>query len=957
MLSFLVKNDKRILTKKQLPYTYTSETKPGLLKGQRGDHNLLFLDYDGTIQKEIILNKLKDYNYICYNTYSHNIKLNDRFRIILELDNTYTSEDFNKCKTELIELFPYSDQSTFQTNRMIFLPVIYDGIRNPELIYNEGKNFNLQSLLFNVIKKEKDILYSKRNRVFKITKNTKLDKKKQQHTLNKIISNLYNKSQGTTHNELYKSMIALAYAGFNNSEIIYELSPFETTEHKGKVERDVNSLNVSIDPYYYKNLKLKEYINKITTYDKKYENEITVKEYMSEEKTYILNQIQNNKKILIHGDTNIGKTYFFSNVIEKKHKTLILVPLNILGKQIFKQTSQKRHDICFVKEGTYPDYNCNLIISSYEGLHKFQNDEGRDWLKNAIMVVDESHNLTSSSDYNYRQKSMTLINDYKDFADRVVYLSGSPIIDSSIKGFKYIRIKKQKTRTKNIYVQTYKNKIQTLIKNLKNQKGNHLVYNDNKKENEKIYNSLIDLGYNCKLINSDIKQDDLLNTGIIPDNIDVIITTRVLGEGFRVYSDITTLHILKQSSSIVIHQISERTKKTAIKKTILYKPNTSVSKDRETYDNNYLKRMYYDEARTLIQKINDINLKSIQELKNYESKHNKKESILHKNKKTRDKNINKLINNIFINDDKNLIIKNEYTNQYEINELGINYLLHKKNTIYEWNNIDILLYNLQINYNFVFNDKHILTDDNKIDKDLLYLIKKHEKKQKLEEENMFVSVINDLNEIINQENHISKIEIEENTDKYSTFKNKYISRFNEINEVLNNATKTLDLLYKIGTKSTKKHKQIVKILTMKKNGFDNEFINDVKNKLILNKFYTSKELKEIIKPLLKKHSIITSKWRLNNLSSKQTTILIKLIFEVKQKTKRTGKHVDNGYFLLSFYSLKNYVDTTYENVINKNNVLLLNSNNNTVTNNYSFRETISMEEMIELLNKSYLSSS
>jgi len=902
------------LEKKRLPYTTTTHMRKGLFAKQKGVHSILMLDIDNSITRQKVEHLFKPYNFISYYSYSHGIKPNDRFRIMIELDRTYTSEEFLLMKPLLKKTYPYVDSISFESNRVIYLPTIYDGKRKPVIRNNYGETLSLEPILTDSIEQAIAKSVNVRRKLFnpkRISENKEFNIRKQAKRLDNVHNIMSNKSVGETHNLLYKQAVSLSYAGFSNEVIINELSQYESSEHSGKVAKDVENINVVVDSWFYKTPNFAERFNSLNLNENDIKpDEVLINEYISEQGGYILEQMKKHKNVLLHANTNTGKTHFFLNITDRP--VILFVPLVNIVNQVYDDILETRDDVCIIKEGYKPDFTKKLMICTYESIHKFENNKGREWLQDALLVLDEAHNMTIASDYHFRQKTLSTINDYKDLAKNVVYMSGSPIFDSNISGFKIITIKPKKQRAKHLKLIIYKNKIQSVIDVIKQNKGQHFIYNDNKKQNETYYKLLTEVGFNCKLISSNTKQDDFVQSGILDENIDIVIATKVLSEGVRFYNDIGSLHVLKESSSEIIYQYSERPKYNAMTNVYLYKANTNQSKDRIYYDKETYKSELLKEANASLIYTSE---NSVQALKKDENS-----IVPHQDDAAQRKfnnAIESIINAMIPNDDVNLIRFNYFINKYETNQLGINYLLHKKETTYKWNNIEFLVQDLCNKYGFIFNTDNDITYATKIKNDYISsLMDKLTKETKQKELDTFEVIIDNIANHIKLNPNLSSLTFDDNNDDYSVFANVIARRFNDVNRIYKNPIKTLNLIYSHGVGTTRSFNRLLDIEILKNYKDNSELVADVYATFKIGGFYTSDEQIVMVKKIFLKHKLL-SKWKIDNLTKNATTIFLKHFFHIKSKDKRFGDKIKRVNVIISENATHNYIkelkeyDVTY----------------------------------------------
>lgn len=890
-------------TKYQLPYLLTTEVKLGKLAGQTGNYINLILDIDDGISRHSMENLFKDYEYIIYNSYSHGLKENDRFRMIIALDRPYTVEEIKSIKHRLITIFPYADINSFKRNTLMYAPTMYDGVRNPELKYNNGITLSFEQIINEEHKVKNNEVEKKAakniisNRTAIITNNTKYNKEKQQKTLDKVLSSYQGRGHHTTHDWLFKAMIQLKSAGISDNDIITTLEPYETIEHKGKVSRDINNYTVNVSPYYIEhNTETKvDILNSVKPLVKE-QTILKVNTYLTELSDEIIRETNDNDKLLIQADTNIGKTYFFTHL---KEKVLLVVPTRLLVEQLTEKLLKENIQVSDVLSGTQPDLGSNLIISTYDGLQKFNNAEGTKWLKDAIFVVDEAHNLSISSSSNFRQKAMRLIQNVK--ASKYIYLTASPIdTDTITNTFHTIIVEKKERRLKGLKMVFYKDRLNTVIKNILtySKTSKQIVYINNKNELEKLQVILNKLNYKTQLISSDTIEEyqELILEGKIDKDTDIILTTSILGEGFRFYQNFEALHLLSHISPEMIYQMSERPEHEAVKDTFLYLDNSKslYSADFDMFDVNKYRALLLAESKNII----DIS----KVIKDETIKHHLTKELYEYDTDDMYQHFSKQAENILIDQycEKygNLVYKTD--NELKVNELGINYEVYTENTKFYWRNPVLLLQKL-LSYNYYL--KVVIIDEeimNKENKKQITEAKKTLKDKKVEEFNELV------NECIEQDNETLDESLWKE-QKFNTYEIEATNKkINKIQYTLNNDRKEASEILKSIGNSQRKLNQFINRVVLSNTKLK------LRSKFNKDKLYTNNEITSIIRKYMTDNTPLKSK-----LTSTKCTQIFKDIFEVKTQYNSTSKN--RTFKILSTDSYKNSinVELDHEKIISK----------------------------------------
>ena len=902
--------DKKLYTdvaKKHLPHTFTSTVEIGDLKGQKGVHHRLFLDIESEITRSTVENIMQDYGYVSYYSYNHGVKSENRFRLIVDLDRAYTSEEFKYAKKQLIKMFPFVDTVSFETNRIMYLPVLYDGKRNPEIKYNEGNNFSLEKLIIETNIQEQSTKIQVTNKKIEIPHDKKYNKVKREKAVQNAQDMFKYVGIGETHKSLFNASVILKSACFSLEEALTLIGQYETTEHRGKISRDWDSIEAQPSDYF---LEDKSVMELLKTYEHKPihipKNLIIIDKYISEVKDIIFSDLKKHKKILINADANTGKTHLFLNTTDR---IILIQPYVILARQTFKKAKKlyKNRKISLVQNGTKPDFKADLIITTYDGLQKFYSEEGKEWLKTARFVVDEAHNITTSSSDDFRQNAIRKIVENEFLANEIVYLTATPIKDSNFEDIHTINIQRKIRRKKKLYITKYDDRVQAVVDAVTSSKkgSRHVIFINNKKVNFQLDAIFTDMGYNCQVVNTDVMNDyevkKFIETGELANDIDILISTSILSEGFRIDADIDTLHVLSLIGAEQLHQFSERPSGNAIKNTIIYKKDTSVSSDRNTYSPITEKSNLVNYATGLV-KVNNVILHAEESKNEYIRKQTNISEI---EKAALNKQLSKdtAAYKLTHKDERNLVYFNPMRDEFEINELGINFLVYDKTKHFNWKNTDFLVDELVGLYNFTFSQDNVTYNSNKRKTKLKNDMSEHSKVNKADMLKIFDGIISEITNTIQANPHDEFIDYEDE----DVIANKYIKRYNSINYLINDPQISLELLKSFGINRTASYHNFITSYNLSKQE-DTGIIAQLKKEIIIGKRYTAHELNFIVKNIFKQNELTNTKWKEDTTKTNTTTLYLKKIFEMTPITERKGKDIYETYNIKSFMAYKNFID-------------------------------------------------
>jgi hypothetical protein len=281
--------------------------------------------------------------------------------------------------------------------------------------------------------------------------------------------------------------------------------------------------------------------------EKHFSNEtLEVTRYISEKTDILTDALLAYDKILLHGNTHTGKTYFVSTLVNETmfcklgiEKIIYVVPRKFLGNDIVNELS-KSVNTSFV-DGTAKQseldhaMTCKIIVVTMDSLPKFDN-----CINTSLLVLDEIQK--NESDSLFRNAPQNIL-ERLNRAKKTLAITATPNIQlyNSL-GFKYIRIE-SKTREKKVNVTfcdferitgrenkaTYK---ESILHYINANSGKTCVLLNNKTDLEVIKNCLD--GKKCVLITSETCESVLENDRIGKEKLkdfDVFLCTSVVDAG------------------------------------------------------------------------------------------------------------------------------------------------------------------------------------------------------------------------------------------------------------------------------------------------------------------------------------------------------------------------------------------------------------------------------------------
>lgn len=134
---------------------------------------------------------------------------------------------------------------------------------------------------------------------------------------------------------------------------------------------------------------------------------------------FLSNAIVSHNKILIHGDTGIGKTYF-ANRLNENHNVIVVVPYiaHMDNYPVYKQIEINKESEEVISNGV-------IIWDRFVRLYDKNLID-----KNSIVIIDESHKLFL--DQTYRSAAIKMNALLKEITNHICYISATPINEVNV---------------------------------------------------------------------------------------------------------------------------------------------------------------------------------------------------------------------------------------------------------------------------------------------------------------------------------------------------------------------------------------------------------------------------------------------------------------------------------------------------------------------------------------------
>ncbi|WHZ06860.1 MAG: hypothetical protein OJF59_000613 [Cytophagales bacterium] len=298
------------------------------------------------------------------------------------------------------------------------------------------------------------------------------------------------------------------------------------------------------------------------------------------------------EKYILDSPTNSGKTSTFTNYfLTNRIKGLILVPTQGALEQIKNTSIDVKLFYEKSKEVTEEDI---LICSTY---NSFKNLSEKINVYDRFLVFDEFHNVVLSASKEFRNFELNYILDRVENFAKVIFMTGTnlkchhPVFDK----FKRVKVSFTNDTEKHLQIVYYndKNRLSSVMNQLKRFTGRQLIYLDNKQETGglgKLIEYLKAEGYSddqIQLVNSDQKQDqqykNLIADSHVGSEVKVIIATKIFVEALNLYDKVDAFHILTPIHGAYMQQLVTRPRLNQSCYTYLYWHEDNLKSQDPTY--------------------------------------------------------------------------------------------------------------------------------------------------------------------------------------------------------------------------------------------------------------------------------------------------------------------------------------------------------------------------------------
>ncbi|WP_430816418.1 DEAD/DEAH box helicase [Carboxylicivirga sp. RSCT41] len=276
--------------------------------------------------------------------------------------------------------------------------------------------------------------------------------------------------------------------------------------------------------------------------------DLTVDYRITDEAKTIFKFINSNKFIQIIAPTSSGKTDLAVKLLHEtlKSPVALSVPYRILADGIrnqYKEHVTNSEDEVFPKD--FPVHLLKVMCYTYDSTPKLD-DVLSDKIKaNSILVIDEIHQVLAA--LNYRKKSIRALLDFASGFGKVIGLTGTRLPESIekispfLRQFKTLHIDNRYEKGHVVNFEYKANIEASIIEKLKPFKGQGkkwAIYMNDKDGNKELAKKLQEQGFTTMVVNADKKNSKevklLKKTRLIPDDVDIIIVTSAMRDGFNI---------------------------------------------------------------------------------------------------------------------------------------------------------------------------------------------------------------------------------------------------------------------------------------------------------------------------------------------------------------------------------------------------------------------------------------
>ena len=296
------------------------------------------------------------------------------------------------------------------------------------------------------------------------------------------------------------------------------------------------------------------------------------------------------KTISLHAGCGVGKTTAVIDTMPGKKIVAFSTVASLL--QMWEKLTSEGRSVGIAYQERKEVNGQDLILTTYDSMGYVLN---RINASEYSLVVDESHNVATSGDPNYRNKAINgILNLLGGAWQRVVLMTGTPVptvhpdlaqyhhvnIASVIREqpAKFVRYGSFKLNGRSYKV---RRRDALLGKIMANPEAVHVVLQNNKKANDDMLAYLEAAGLPSSAavtLNAEMKEtavyQGLVNDGRLPDGVNILITTSLIAESVNLYTNVDYFHIADNHlSPHVMQQFVSRSRNGAAAMVYLYLSN------------------------------------------------------------------------------------------------------------------------------------------------------------------------------------------------------------------------------------------------------------------------------------------------------------------------------------------------------------------------------------------------
>jgi hypothetical protein len=291
--------------------------------------------------------------------------------------------------------------------------------------------------------------------------------------------------------------------------------------------------------------------------------------YLGEHGRSIIQIVRENERVQISAPTGAGKTFAIRPMLENPllvgcECAILAVPTQDIARQQGIQTG-----IPVIIEGTTETEILEAIdtgaaIATYDSVHKLERMTNKPYL----LILDESHLIPDA--FSYRSKAVQRVMKAAAAAKRSVLLSGTPNPLFAVCGYKHFEFQHKTPQAINVQPIAYKggnvgNLWGEIARRHKPNSGVSLVRLNDIKRLEQYSEALTASGLKCEIIaskhaeyNGTTAHLSILESGCVPDGIDVVLTTSKLDTGVSITTPIQAVHIINPETVNAARQFMAR---------------------------------------------------------------------------------------------------------------------------------------------------------------------------------------------------------------------------------------------------------------------------------------------------------------------------------------------------------------------------------------------------------------